>query len=271
MSDARSRFRDHYGPWAVVAGASEGLGAAWAEHLATYGLNLVLAARRQDMLDTLAARLAKQHSITTRVLALDLAAPKTPDALLAATADLDIGLLIYNAAHSVIGPCLDRPLDDHLTEIAVNVRAPLALGYGFGQRFVARGHGGIILLSSLSATMGSAMIANYAATKAYNLVLAEGLWEEVRTRGVDVLACCPSAVSTPNYQASAPKRSQAVVTPDLVVRETLHQLGRRPSFIPGGSNQAAAFILRRLLPRRMVVRIMGGVMRGMYPERKTNR
>jgi short-subunit dehydrogenase len=265
MSDAHTRFRDRYGPWAVVAGASEGLGAAWAEHLAAFGLNLMLVARRQDMLDALAARLAAQHGISTRVLALDLAAPETPAALLTATADLDSGLLIYNAARSIIGPFLDRPLDDHLAEIAVNVRAPLALGHGFGQRFVARGRGGIILLSSLSATMGSAMIANYAATKAYNLVLAEGLWEELRARGVDVLACCPSAVSTPNYQASGPKRSQAVVTPDLVVRETLRQLGRRPSFIPGGSNQAMAFILRRLLPRRMMVRIMGSVMRGMYP------
>ena len=264
MSREQDRFRQRYGTWAVVAGASEGLGAAWAEHLAAYGLNLALVARRQDLLNALAARLTEQHGIQTRTLAMDLAAADSPAALLSATAELDVGLLIYNAARSVIGLFLEQPVDDHLVEVAVNVRAPMMLSHGFGQRFAERGRGGIILLSSLSATMGSAYIADYAATKAYNLVLAEGLWEELRARGVDVLGCCPSAVSTPNYLASAPKRSQAVVTPDLVVSQTLRQLGRRPSFIPGASNQTFAFILRRLLPRRTVVRIMGSVMRGMY-------
>jgi uncharacterized protein len=264
MSREQERFRQRYGPWAVVAGASEGLGAAWAEHLAARGLNVVLIARRQEMLDALSARLAQQHGVETRSLAMDLADPATPDAVLAATADLDTGMLVYNAARSIIGPFLERSLDDHLTEIAVNVRAPLTLSYAFGQRFVQRGRGGIILLSSLSATMGSAYIADYAATKAYNLVLAEGLWDELRDKGVDVLACCPGAVSTPNYVASAPKRSQATTTPDLVVAQTLQQLGHRPSFIPGRSNQVAAFFLRRLVPRRMIVRIMGNVTRGMY-------
>ncbi len=264
MSREQERFRQRYGPWSVVAGASEGLGAAWAEHLAACGLNVVLIARRQAMLDDLAARLAQRHGVATRALALDLAAPDAPDTVINATADLDVGLLVYNAARSIIGPFLERPLEDHLVEIAVNVRAPLTLSYAFGQRLVRRGGGGIILLSSLSATMGSAYIADYAATKAYNLVLAEGLWEELRGKGVDVLACCPAAVSTPNYIASAPKRSQGTITPDLVVAQTLQQLGRRPSFIPGRSNQVAAFFLRRLVPRRMMVRIMGNVMRGMY-------
>ncbi len=264
LSREDERFRRRYGSWAVVAGASEGLGATWAEHLAAFGLNVVLVARRQAMLDDLAERLAKQYEIQTRALALDLAEPEALDALVAATQDLDVGLLIYNAARSAIGPFLATPLEDHLTEIAVNVRAPMTLSHAFGQRFVARGRGGIILLSSLSATIGSAYIADYAATKAYNLILGEGLWEELRTQGVDVLACCPSAVSTPNYLASAPKRQQAVVTPELVVKQTLGQLGRRPSFIPGAGNQFFAFILRRLLPRRMVTRIMGNVMRGMY-------
>lgn len=264
MRQQAARFQEKYGPWAIVAGASAGLGAAWAEGLAARGLHVVLVARREDRLADLAARLTAQHGIQTRTLALDLAAADAPAALLAATVDLDCGLLIYNAARSVIGPFLERPLADHLTEIAVNCRAPLALSYGLGPRLVARGRGGIILLSSLSAIMGSAYIADYAATKAYNLVLAEGLWEELRRKGVDVLACCPSSIATPNYLASAPKRGQTPMTPAAIVAATLPQLGRRPSFIPGTSNQAIAFIMRRLLPRRMIVSIMGGVMRGMY-------
>src|SRR5579883_2571153 len=143
LSREDERFRRRYGSWAVVAGASEGLGATWAEHLAAFGLNVVLVARRQAMLDDLAERLAKQYEIQTRALALDLAEPEALDALVAATQDLDVGLLIYNAARSAIGPFLATPLEDHLTEIAVNVRAPMTLSHAFGQRFVARGRGGI--------------------------------------------------------------------------------------------------------------------------------
>ena len=120
-------------------------------------------------------------------------------------------------------------------------------------------------MSSLSATIGSALIANYAATKAYNLVLAEGLWEEMRTRGVDVMACCPSAVTTPNYVASAPrKKSPGSMTAAAVVSETLDKLGTTPSLIPGRSNRLSAFALRRVMPRKSAISMMGSVMRGMY-------
>jgi short-subunit dehydrogenase len=113
--------------------------------------------------------------------------------------------------------------------------------------------------------MGSPLIANYAATKAYNQVLAEGLWEELRRRGVDVMACCAPAITTPNYQASAPKRtSPGTMSPAAAVRETLAALGTVPSYIPGGTNRLSAFALRRLLPRRMAIETMGRVMRGMY-------
>ena len=264
MGRWHERFKARYGPWAVIAGASEGLGAEWATQVAASGLNVVLIARRKDALDELAARLASRHGVAVRVLALDLGAEDVGDAVAAATADLDVGLLVYDAARSIIGPFLDRPLADHLNEIQVNCRAPLILAYTLGQRMVARGRGGIVLLTSLSATMGSAYIANYAATKAYNLVLAEGLWEELRAGGVDVLACCAGATRTPGYVASAPKGRQATMTPRAVVAETLRQLGKRSSFIPGAGNRLAALFLRRALPRRTAITIMAGVTRRMH-------
>lgn len=267
MAHWQEHFRAAYGPWAVVAGASEGLGAEWATQLAALGLNLVIIARRADRLDELANKIKVASQVDVRVVPLDLAMPDIGDVVTAATADIDIGLLVYNAARSVIGTFLDQPLADHFDEIQVNVRAPLTLAHTLGKRFVARGHGGIILMSSLSATMGSSYIANYAATKAYNLVLAEGLWEELRTRGVDVLACSAGAVGTPNYAASQPQRNQASMLPQAVVAETLPQLGKVPSFIPGQSNRLAAFALRRLMPRRATIKLMGGVMRGMYAKK----
>jgi uncharacterized protein len=265
MRRSAATFRERYGPWAVVAGASSGLGKEYARQLAARGLHVALVARRGELAADLAGRLAERYGVETRVIALDLARADAAAEVEQATAGLEVGLLVYNAAFSAIGPFFERALEDHIREVETNCRAPVMLAHTLGQGMLARGRGGIVLMSSLSATMGSALIANYAATKAYNLVLAEGLWEEMRTRGVDVMACCPAAVTTPNYQASAPERqSPGTMTAAAVVAETLAALGTTPSFIPGRSNRLSAFALRRLLPRKMTIRIMGNVMRGMY-------
>ena len=263
----RSLVRDfsrRYGPWAVVAGASQGLGEAYAEQLATRGLNLLLIARRTDLLDALATRLATAHSIQTRILELDLEREDAGTQVEAATSDLDVGLLVYNAARSIIGPFLDQPIEGHLDELAVNTRGPLLLAHMLGKRMVARGSGGIILMSSLASLQGSALTANYAATKAYNRVLAEGLWEELRRSGVDVMACLAGATRTPNYVSSAPKGGTATMTPDAVVAEALAALGRRPFIIPGASNKFAAVVMQRILPHTSAIKLMGRVLRGMY-------
>ena len=260
-------FRSHYGPWAVVAGASAGLGAEFATQLAAKGLHLVLLARRKDLLDELSAKLAQDYAIEVRTLELDLAREDVDSLVAAATSDIEIGLLVYNAAISMIGPYLQTSLQDHLEEIAVNCRAPLMLSYILGKQMLQRGRGGIVLMSSLSSSQGSALIANYTATKAYNRLLAEGLWEELRTQGVDVLACCPSAVSTPNYVASAPRSgriSASTMIPQAVVAETLAALGKQPVVIPGWSNRLANVFMQRVLPHKAAIKLMGRVMRGMY-------
>ena len=264
MSGRGAAFAARYGPWAVVAGASVGLGEAFATDLARRGLHLLLVARRPEPLQTLAARLSAAHGVQVRALPLDLGLPGAGRAVEEAAADLDVGLLVCNAALSLIGPFLEQPLEAHLTEIDVNCRAPLELCHRLGRRLAARGRGGIVLMSSLGATMGSALIANYAATKAYNLVLAEGLWEELRPFGVAVLACAAGAVRTPGYVASAPGQPQATLEPDAVVAETLRSLGRSPHVVPGRANRVAAFALRRLLPRAAAIRLMGAVMRRLY-------
>jgi short-subunit dehydrogenase len=263
----QTKFAALYGPWALIAGASEGLGAEFATQLAMRGLNLVLVARRADRLGALAAQLAANRAVQVRTLALDLSQADAAASIITRTSDIEVGLLIYNAARSVIGPFLERPLDDHLNEIDVNCRAPLTLAHALGQRMVARGRGGIVLMSSLSATHGSPLIANYAATKAYNLVLAEGVWDELRAHGVDVLACCAGATTTPSYLASAPRRgagTRSAMSAQSVVAETLAALGKGPSIIPGRFNRLAAFLMRRLLSRRAAITIMGRTVRGMY-------
>jgi hypothetical protein len=257
-----------------VAGASEGLGAAYAEALAGRGLNLVLVARRLELLNGLASRLMKKYGVEVRSLVLDLASPDAAGQIAKETQTLGIGLLVYNAAFSAVGAFLDRPLDDHLREVDTNVRTPLELVNAFGARMLAAGHGGIILMSSLSAFQGSAYISTYGATKAFNIILAEGLWEEWRREGVDVLACIAGAVRTPNYLASSPRQtgrfSDATLAPEIIVTEALAALGRRPTVIPGRMNRFSSFVMRRLLSRRAAVRIMGSILRGMYVQENPN-
>lgn len=265
---AIARFRDRYGPWAIVAGASTGLGAEFAMQLAAKGLSVVLIARRADLLSSLAAKLSADYGVQARPISLDLTRPDATSIITAATDDIEIGLLIYNAGLSVVGSFFTQPLEEHLREIDTNCRAPLALVYSLGQRMLARKRGGIVLMSSLSAVQGSALIANYAATKSYNLILAEGLWDELREHGIDVLACSASSIDTPSYQTNAPSRPSpvAAMTPRAVAAETLAALGRQPSVIPGRTNRLAAFFMRRILPRRAAITLMGRTMRAMYSE-----
>ncbi len=259
-----------YGSWAIVAGASEGIGAAYAEELAVRGLNLILIARRSELLQSLASRLSKKYTVEIKSIALDLSASDAAEQILRATNDLEIGLLVYNAAFSAIGPFLERPVEDHLKEVYTNAFTPLKLIHLFADQMLARGRGGIVLMSSLSAFQGSAYISTYAATKAFNIVLAEGLWEEWRTRGVDVLTCISGAVKTPNYVASEPEQTGGLgdmtMGPDQVVREALNALGKGPYVIPGRMNRVSSFVMRHLLPRKSAVKFMGKILRRMYVE-----
>lgn len=264
--NTQDAFRTRYGPWALVAGASEGLGAEFATQLAARGLNLLLIARREELLKTLGAQLTRTYAVEVRTLPLDLAREDLEHVVREATADLEIGLLVYNAAVSMIGPYFEIPLKDHLREIAVNCRAPMTLAYLLGLPMLKRGRGGILLMSSLGGAQGSALLVNYTATKAYNRLLAEGLWDELRGQGVDVLTSCPAAVSTPGYLASAPRGSMSSMTPQAVVRESLAALGRGPAIIPGRTYRLANVFMQRFLPRKSAIKLMGRVTRRMYEQ-----
>ncbi len=261
---------ERYGPWAFVGGASEGIGRAFATELAQQGFSLCLAARRRAPLEHLAAELHERHGVNVRVVELDLAAPELLAMLARATADLEVGLAVYNAAHSVQGEFLARPLDDHLHAVGLNCRGPLVFAHFFGAAMRARGRGGLILMSSLSGLQGTAMVATYAATKAFNTVLAEGLWEELRDQGVDVLACIAGATRTPTFEKSEPADGGAFARPmkaSQVAREALAALGSGPSMIPGSLNRAASLVMR-LLPRARAVSLISHATRRMYGGRK---
>jgi hypothetical protein len=264
MSDWRARF----GPYALIAGASVGLGEAFARQLASKGLNLLLLARGRDGLERLAAELRAQHGIDVHTLALDLGSPDLAARIGDLVADKSVGLLVYNAAASVIGSFVDSPLDQQLHVLDVNCRGPLLLAHILGKPMAERGRGGIVLMTSMAASQGGPGLASYAASKAFNLVLAEGLWDELGQRGVDVVACRAGATRTPGYAASQPRPSRVLLLePDQVARQALAALGRGPSVIPGAFYRFSAFVMNRLLPRRLAVRIMGRATRKLYADR----
>jgi short-subunit dehydrogenase len=260
-----STLREHYGPWAVIAGASVGLGEAFARQLASHGLNLLLLARGQAALDMLAADLRGAHGIDVRVLATDLARPDLSDVVQGVATGLEVGLLVYNAAASSIGPFLDRPVEDHLRVIDVNCRGPVVLAHLFGKAMAARKRGGIVLMTSTAGSQGGPWIATYAASKAFNLLLAEALWDELLASNVHVIACRAGATRTPGYAASQPRPSRVpLLDPNHVAKKTLAALGRGPSIVPGAFYRFSAFIMDRLLPRRLAIRIMGRATRKLY-------
>ncbi len=267
MKNPVSSLQSRFGPWALVAGASTGLGAEYAHQLAAKGLNLVLVARHEIRLQTLAEELRFRYSNQVREIVCDLSLPDAASQIADQTRDLEIGLLIYNAAVAPVAPFFKLSLEQHLRAVDTNVRTPLEMVYLFGQAMRARHRGGIILMSSLSAMQGSALLSNYAATKAYNLVFAEGLWDELRQDGIAVLACLPASIDTPNYLASLPKGKKSptqTLSPEQVAAETLHGLGKQSVIIPGWTNRIASFILRHLVPRQFAVQLMGRVLRRMY-------
>jgi hypothetical protein len=244
------------------------LGAEFAAQLAARGLNLVMTARRSDALEQHGERLRSQYGIEVRSLSMDLGSEEAIATLHEQIRDLDVGLLVYNAAFSTIGPFVDIGLPEKMETIDVNCRGPVTLVHHLAPRMTARGRGGIILMTSLSGFQGSAMIATYAATKAFNLVLAEGLWAELREHGVDVLAVCAGATRTPNYVESNPRPvsffAPPVMEPEAVVREALAALGKRPSVIVGRGNRIATFVMNRLLSRRAAVQTISRAARDMY-------
>lgn len=261
-------FSDKYGPWALVTGAARGLGAEFSRQLAAMGINVVMVDLLADELEHTADDIRKTSGRDIVTIAADLSQPDFIGAILKRIEGLEVGLLVSNAVYGPVGRFLERGLDEKLRMIDVNVRAPLTLVHKFAASMVERGRGGIILMSSASAMQGTPWVANYAATKAYNLILAEGLWAELRGKGVDVLGFMPGTTRTPGYLASRAQSGNAklvkVMEPGPTVAEALNALGRRPSHIAGRGNRVTFFISGKLMPRRAAIGLAANMLDKMY-------
>ena len=259
-------FRRRYGPRALVTGAARGLGAEFARQLARRGLDLLLL--DLDPPEALAREL--RGPVRVRSVGVDLARPDLLEILEPLLADLELGLVVCNAGLSTSSPFLQMDLELKLRQLDVNSRAPLMLAHALGRPMLDRGRGGIVLLSSLSATCGVPLVAGYAATKAFNQVLGEGLWAELRRGGVDVLVLAPGLTLTPGMQALRPTMGslpgRMTLAPEPVVAGALDALGRGPLLIPGLLNRLSSALLGRLLPRPLAIGLMHRSMSQLFPD-----
>ncbi|MBV9320492.1 MAG: SDR family NAD(P)-dependent oxidoreductase [Mycobacterium sp.] len=246
-------FTAKYGPWALVAGASEGVGAAFAEGLAERGLNVVLTARRQAALDAVAAGIIARTGVETRTVTVDLAQSDAASTVVAATKDLDIGFLVYCAgADTSFKPFLVQPIATAEAMVQRNCTVPMQLCHHFASAMVQRGSGGIVIFSSGAGLVGGPNMVAYGATKAFDIVFAEALWSELHDKGVDVLGLILGKTDTPalrrlehtrgqiNSQDEAPPDAATV---DEVIDEAFDNLTNGPTLMVGDQMRAAAQML----------------------------
>jgi short-subunit dehydrogenase len=254
---SRPAMRERYGEWALVTGASSGIGREFARALARDGMSCVLTARREDRLRALAAELERTHGIATRVVTADLADPRGADGLADAVADLEIGVLVNNAGFGYAGRFDKQDVERLRALVHVNCVAPVVLTSRLLPAMRARGRGAVIISGSIAGHQPLPRLAAYSASKAFDRLLGEALWGELRGTGVDALVLEPGPTDT-EFQATAGEIPHPGEPAGAVVRVALDALGRQPSVVSGWLNwlrgQAS-----RLVPRSVLVLVADGV------------
>lgn len=251
-------FRDRYGEWALVAGASEGVGEQFAREMAKRGVNVVLVSRRQAVLDALAEDIEATTGVETRAAAVDLSLPDAAARVAEIAAGLDVGMLIYCAgADPDYTQFLAKPIEAALGLVHRNCVVPMQLCHHFAQAMVDRGRGGIILLSSGAGLAGGMNMVAYSASKAFDMVMGEALWAELQGAGVDVLSLVLGPTDTPalrrllldmgvmadiNDELPVPDAA----TPQQVVDEGLAHLRAGPTHLVGEALRESARQLRSM-------------------------
>lgn len=255
------RLRHKYGPWAIVTGASSGIGRELADQLASAGIHLLITARSGEILRQQAADYSARYHIKSRVVVADAAAPGAEALIINAADGLPVGLLVLAAGFGTSGPLLNSRLETELNMLEVNCAAVLRLLHHYSCVFVQQKRGGIVLMSSIVAFQGVPNAAHYSATKAWVQTLAEGLAPELKSLGVDLLAAAPGPVDS-GFARRAGMIMSMSLQPAAVAAPILRALGRRTTVFPGRLSKLLVFALRTV-PRWGKVRIMGKVMEGM--------
>ncbi|SRR5579884_2242670 len=235
-------FAEKYGPWALIAGGSEGIGASFARKIAQQGVNVFLLARKPGPLEEVAQQIRQTTKATVRAASVDLSAPDLAARVDQLTAGLEIGMVVYNAgAESKMVPFLDRPIDELMRVIGVNVIGPTTLLHDLAAKMRARRRGGIIVVGSMAGFAGGSRMAVYTASKAYEQMLTETLWWELKPFGINVLMLVAGTTNTPAMARMGVNLAGAgrpIMQPDEVAQEGLDNLENGPTWVAGEHNRA---------------------------------
>jgi uncharacterized protein len=263
-------FSTRYSQWALVAGAAEGIGAAYCEELARMGINVIMADVKAAEMESLAQKIKEKYQIITHCLVIDLSEADSPEKCMETVKELNCRLLVYNAAFSRVKPFLAATREELDAYINVNARTPLKLVYLFANYLKEEGKpGGILLMSSLAGLWGTNLVAAYSGTKAFNLALAEALSHELKPYRIDVSAVCAGATATPGYLGTNPSYGfirPSVMKPGRVAAIALNKLGKKTVIIPGFSNRMTYFLLTRIFPRSLSAALVNNTMRRTYKD-----
>ncbi|MDB5284259.1 MAG: short-chain dehydrogenase [Bacteroidota bacterium] len=257
---------------ALIAGASEGIGAAFAVELAARGYDLWLLARRIQPLQLLESQIAAVYpDCLIHLIQVDLAIEDACARIIDELKGTAVDFFVYNAALSFIGPFLSISIEGHLKLVDVNIRTLMKLTYSLGQGMCQRRSGQVVIMASLAGVQGSPYLTSYASSKSFDRIFGESLWYEWKEYNVQVLTCVAGATNTPGYTNTSPVikgfiRPQ-VQTPAQVVRACFANLGKVPSFVSGGSNKLGFIVMNRLLPRKWAVSIMAQSTLSMYGDK----
>lgn len=260
-TNEKTRLKTNYGEWAIITGASSGIGLELATQLADAGFNLLIHSRQEEKLQEVQRKLKSLYPVDIKLVASDVSESEGIDAIIQASQGLTIGLLIVSAGYATSGNFVDNSVHSEINMLNVNCVALLALTHYYSQQFVQQKRGGIIVMSSMVAFQGTPYAANYAATKAYVQTLAEGLAVELKPHGVDVLAAAPGPVES-GFGHRANMKMAMALKPSQVGVPILKALGRKTTVLPGFLTKLLVYSLRTV-PRWGKVKIMAKVMGGM--------
>ncbi len=261
-----SDWKRRFGEWALVTGASSGLGADFVRQLAGKKMNIILVARRVERMNIVAEEVENDYGVKTLVIGQDLIKSDAIPNIINEVGDKELGVLINNAGYGVLGNFHENDYDYQVEMVKLNCVVPVALTHAFIEPMVKRGKGAVIFLASTAAYQGVPFFSVYAATKSFNLFLAEGLWGEYRKKGIDVMGLSPGYTETEFQSHAHIKRTRGptAAKSEDVVELAIRKLGKTPSVIHGVMNYLGAFSAR-LMPRGTLVKLGGALMKMMRP------
>lgn len=263
--------KEKFGPWAVILGGSEGIGEHMALMLGKAGINSVLVARKAEALASASEYVRRETGAEIRTLSLDLTAPDMMEQLRSVTDDIEVGLLVHNVSGGThFGSLVEQPLQNAMDMILCNPITAVQTCHHFGKRMADRGSGGILFIGSFGGVVGSYFLAAYAAAKAFNQVLSEGLWAELGPRGVNVMSYLIGLTDTPSYRrAGVTDQNQANVgNPITIAEDALKRLSEGEGPICVAPENEAYFKTLYTLSRKESAELKRTYMSKNHPDKK---